>query len=122
MCFRFLSVGVLIVAAAALCHAECPCDTVAADAVVAKGARTPAAHGLARRGMIDNVGSFALAPDAHEPSPQAQLIDAVAEGRLDVAISWGPPAGYFARKLEKDHGIELAVVPVSPELDAGILP
>jgi ABC-type amino acid transport substrate-binding protein len=30
--------------------------------------------------------------------PQEQLIKAVADNTIDVAIAWGPTAGYYARK------------------------
>jgi mxaJ protein len=39
------------------------------------------------------------------------LIDAVSHGDVDVAIAWGPLAGYFARK----SSVPLALAAVSPE-------
>jgi mxaJ protein len=38
------------------------------------------------------------------------LIDAVAQGQVDLAIAWGPLAGYFAKQSQ----IPLSLVPVSP--------
>jgi mxaJ protein len=57
---------------------------------------TPPAHALARRGIIDNVRGFMLYGDYRRPSPPAAIIDAVAHGQIDVALAWGPLAGYFA--------------------------
>jgi mxaJ protein len=42
------------------------------------------------------------------------LIAAVAHNDIDAAIAWGPPAGYFARRLN------LAVAPVTPQVDESL--
>jgi mxaJ protein len=42
----------------------------------------------------------------------------VADGRIDVAVAWGPPAGYFAH-LSK---VPLAVAAVRPSMDGPLLP
>lgn len=39
-------------------------------------------------------------------------IDAVADGQIDVAVVWGPFAGYFA----KQEKVPLDIVPVSPAM------
>lgn len=57
---------------------------------------TPPAHALAARGMVTNIRGFMLYGDYRRPSPPASIIDAVAAGRIDVAVAWGPLAGYFA--------------------------
>jgi mxaJ protein len=46
-------------------------------------------------------------------NPQGRIIDAVATGDIDVAIVWGPFAGYFAKGQKE----ELEVVPVSPSIE-----
>ena len=73
----------------------------------------PPAIALARRGIIDNVSGFTVYGDYAQPDPASKLIAAVAHNDLDVAIAWGPPAGYFAKRLN------LAVAPVTPQVDAG---
>jgi mxaJ protein len=45
-------------------------------------------------------------------------VRALEKGEIDVAIVWGPLAGYFARK----SAVPLRVVPVSPEVDVPYLP
>lgn len=75
-------------------------------------ANTPPAHALTRRGLVENVRGFTLYGDYRQPNPPARIIDAVAAGDIDVAIAWGPLAGYFARQ----HGDELVLVPL-PERD-----
>jgi mxaJ protein len=59
---------------------------------------TPPAHALMRRGLISNVVGFTLYGDYSKPNPPARIVDAVASGAVDVALVWGPLAGYFARK------------------------
>ena len=36
--------------------------------------------------------------DYFQPDPQRDIVDAVADGRVDVAVVWGPLAGYYARR------------------------
>ncbi|MDQ6828189.1 MAG: hypothetical protein M3081_04925, partial [Gemmatimonadota bacterium] len=48
-----------------------------------------------------------------EANPPARLIDAVARGDVDIAVAWGPLAGYFAMH----ENARLDVVPVSPVVD-----
>ncbi len=60
-------------------------------------ANSPPAHALSARGLIDNVRGYSIYGDYTQPNPPAALIDAVASGGVDVAVAWGPLAGYFAR-------------------------
>lgn len=60
-------------------------------------ANSPPAHALSARGLIDNVRGYSIYGDYKQPNPPAALIDAVAGGDVDVAVAWGPLAGYFAR-------------------------
>ncbi len=80
----------------------------------------PPADALARRGVIANVVAYSIYGDYRTPNPPAQLIDAVAAGDVDLAIVWGPLAGYFAMH----EPVRLDVVPVLPAVDhyAGTLP
>ena len=85
----------------------------------ADGANSPPAHALARRGIVSNVVGFTILDT--EDSPPGKIIDAVAVGDIDVAIVWGPFAGYFAQQ----QSVELAVVPVyatAPGTDRVALP
>jgi quinoprotein dehydrogenase-associated probable ABC transporter substrate-binding protein len=61
-------------------------------------ANVPPAHALARRGIVRNVAGYTIYGDYARANPPARLIEAVAEGRLDVAVAWGPLAGYFATR------------------------
>ena len=73
------------------------------------GANSPPAHALARRGMVDNIVGFTILDT--DNSPPGDIIDAVAKGAIDVAIVWGPFAGYFARK----EPVALKIQPVASD-------
>jgi quinoprotein dehydrogenase-associated probable ABC transporter substrate-binding protein len=79
-------------------------------------ANSPPAHALARRGISRNVVGFTILNT--EESPPGKIIDAVAAGEIDVAIVWGPFAGYFTKR----ERVELEVVPVSSSTDLPSLP
>ncbi len=81
-------------------------------------ANTPPAHALANRGMTQNVVGFTVYGDYRQPHPASQIVDAVANGSVDVAIVWGPLAGYFA----KQSAVPLDIVPVQPRVDLPYLP
>jgi mxaJ protein len=77
------------------------------------GANTPPAHALASRGIVQNVVGYTLYGDYRDDTPPSRIIDAVEKGDIDIAIVWGPLAGYFA----KQRPGTLKVVPVSPQQD-----
>ena len=72
----------------------------------------PPAAALARRGITSNVVGFSLFGEYGEENPPRKIVDAVARGNIDVAIVWGPFAGYFA----KQEPVALDIVPVSPAM------
>jgi mxaJ protein len=82
------------------------------------GANAPPAHALARRGIVQNVRGYSVYGDYKQPNPPARIIDAVVNGEVDVAVVWGPLAGYFA----KQASVPLTLTPVSPEIDLPFLP
>ena len=77
------------------------------------GVDTPPAHALATRAIVNNIVGFTLYGDYTQRNPPARIIDAVANGNIDVAVVWGPLAGYFA----KQSTIPLELTPVAPEKD-----
>jgi len=79
---------------------------------------TPPAHALAERGLIDNVRGYMLYGDYTRPNPPAAIVDAVSSGEVDVAMVWGPLAGYFARRST----VPLRLEAVTPSLDRGQWP
>jgi quinoprotein dehydrogenase-associated probable ABC transporter substrate-binding protein len=56
----------------------------------------PPVHELSKRGVVGNLVGFSTFYSAENP-PSA-IIDAVASGKVDVAIVWGPAAGFFVKQ------------------------
>ena len=81
-------------------------------------ANAPPAHALGNRGIITNVSGYSVYGDYSTPNPPAEIIDAVTDGTIDLAIVWGPLAGYFASR----QSVPLTLVPVSPQIDVPFLP
>jgi len=81
-------------------------------------AASPPAMALARRGITRNVTGYSVYADYRAPNPSARLVDAVANGDIDVAVAWGPLAGYFAGR----ESVRLAIAPVGADARAAWLP
>src|SRR5581483_8827985 len=69
---------------------------------------------LGRRGLAARLKGYSLFGTPDEANPPARLIEAVAHGDVDIAIAWGPLAGYFSRQSN------LEVRPVSPSSYLGV--
>jgi mxaJ protein len=82
------------------------------------GANPPPAEALARRGIVNNVRGYLVYGDYRERNPAAAIMEAVARGEIDVAIVWGPIAGYFASRAS----VPLTATLVTPENDGPRLP
>jgi mxaJ protein len=54
---------------------------------------SPVGYALARHGAVERVRGFTLTEA--ETTPTQRMVDAVAAGRLDTALVWGPQAGGF---------------------------
>jgi mxaJ protein len=81
-------------------------------------ANAPPAHALAARGVVGNVHGYSVYGDYRRESPPAAVVEAVARGEVDVAVVWGPLAGWAARR----QAVPLEIVPVSPQIDLPFLP
>lgn len=60
------------------------------------GANPGPVHALSRRGIIDGVVGFPLYGELGREVPA--IVDAVAQGKVDVGVVWGPQAAYGAKK------------------------
>jgi mxaJ protein len=76
-------------------------------------ANTPPVHALSRRGIVGNLVGYSVFGDYSQANPPARVIDAVVSNHVDLAIVWGPLAGYFARQAEP----KLEIVQVRPSVD-----
>ena len=66
----------------------------------------PPVHELSKRGVVGNLVGFSTFYSSE--NPPSSIIDAVANGKIDVAIVWGPAAGQFAQHQR----VPLALVPI----------
>ena len=74
---------------------------------------TPPGEALARRGLQGTIVGFDTIGDGAD-----SIVRAVADQKVDIAIVWGPLAGYFAKEFSHN----LRVTPVEPEVDPPGLP
>jgi mxaJ protein len=81
------------------------------------GVNPPPAEALARRGLAGHVVGYTLYGDYAQPNPAGRIVAAVAQGEIDVAVVWGPFAGYFAPR----QPVALTVTPVQPQTE-GLVP
>jgi mxaJ protein len=82
------------------------------------GANSPPAHALARRGIVQNVRGYTVYGDYRKENPPARILEAVAQREIDVAIAWGPLAGYFAKRQR----VPLQLSPITPQIDQSLFP
>jgi mxaJ protein len=74
---------------------------------------TPPGEALARRGLQGAIVGFDTSGDGAD-----SIVRAVADHKVDLAIVWGPLAGYFVKKVNE----QLRVSPVEPKVDPPGLP
>jgi mxaJ protein len=85
---------------------------------VGDGEFIPPAQELASEGIVRNVSVYSIFGNLARQNPSAELIEAVAHGDIDVAIAWGPLAGYFARNSTTPLDISL----ICPDREASAQP
>jgi mxaJ protein len=79
---------------------------------------SPPAHALGNRGIINNVVGYSVIGDYSQEAPPARIMDAVAAGDIDIAVVWGPLAGWYTQH----KALPLRLVPVQPQIDLPYLP
>jgi mxaJ protein len=73
----------------------------------------PPGRALARRQLAANIVGFDATGEE-----SADIISAVAKGKIDTAVVWGPLAGYYASRQR----VPLELSPVTPGIDSPALP
>jgi ABC-type amino acid transport substrate-binding protein len=68
----------------------------------------PPVHALTSRGIVRNLVGYSIFGNLAEVNPSANLIAAVTKNDVDVAVAWGPLAGYFA----KNASVPLDITPI----------
>lgn len=82
------------------------------------GAIVPPAEELRRRGMLRNIVGYSIYGHPLSDNPSAEIITAVENGDVDMAVAWGPLAGYFSRKSP----VPLRISPICPLHDPSAQP
>jgi len=78
-------------------------------------ATVPPAHAMAARGLYSNIVWYRRYDSLASAESPGTIVDAVARGAVDLAVVWGPLAGYLARRAPA----ALRLTPVTPSRDAG---
>lgn len=95
-------------------------DNIAAEKIedpALKGLRigviagTPPADIAARNGLAPNFRPYDLYVDTRHQSPGKDMINDLANKQIDIALLWGPIAGYYAAQ----HGDALKITPLVNE-------
>ena len=74
-------------------------------------AGTPPATNLAVNGLLGNIKSYPLVVDTRVDAPTSTVMDDLEGDRIDIAILWGPIAGYLAKNAK----IPVKVTPLVKE-------
>lgn len=74
--------------------------------------RSPASEWLSRHGLVDRGVPYQMLNADPEQYPGEIIEKDLAAGKIDVAIVWGPIAGFFAQRVKSP---QLAVVPMKSE-------
>ncbi|MEW8032623.1 MAG: substrate-binding domain-containing protein, partial [Candidatus Thiodiazotropha endolucinida] len=77
-------------------------------------AGTPPATLLSKYGLLDQVRPYQRTVDTRLYSPATRAVEDVADGNIDVAVIWGPIAGYVASRQETP----LSVIPLPAKVDS----
>ena len=78
----------------------------------------PPVHALTTRGIVTNLVGFSIFGNLNEANPAADLIQAVTDKKVDVAVAWGPLAGYFTQQSQT----ALEITPIADESPTPDLP
>lgn len=78
------------------------------------GETVPPAQEMAQHGLVRNLVGYSLYGDPLAQNPSSNIITAVEQGKVDLAVAWGPLAGYFARS----SAVALRITPICPPTSA----
>jgi len=74
-------------------------------------AGTPPATNLAVNALLPNIKSYPLVVDTRHDAPTSDMVTDLEQDRIDIAVLWGPIAGYFAQRSK----LPLRVTPLVKE-------
>jgi mxaJ protein len=71
----------------------------------------PPVNALLSRGLVKNLVGYSIFGNLNEKDPPADVVRAVEDGQVDVAVVWGPLGGYFSRQSK----VPLVLTPVAED-------
>jgi len=77
-------------------------------------AATPPTDLLVRHHLMDQVKPYSLRVDTRISNPPRAMLQDLVDGVIDVALIWGPPAGYAIKREQ----LPLTANPIEPEPNA----
>lgn len=86
-------------------------DPVLSKLRIGTYAYSPPFVALQDQGLLKNVSFYHPVGGPGGPDANTPLLEALSQGKVDVAVLYGPPAGYFA----KQHPGVWTIVPVTPD-------
>lgn len=92
-------------------HIHSLSDPVLSKLRIGTYAYSPPFVALQDQGLLKNVVFYHPVGGPGGPDSNTPLLQALTKGKVDVAVLYGPPAGYFA----KQHPGEWTMVPVTPD-------
>jgi mxaJ protein len=69
----------------------------------------PPVHALIGRGIVKNLVGISIFGNLTETDPAADVLRAVEDGSVDIAVAWGPLAGYYSKHSQ----VPLRVTPIT---------
>src|SRR5690625_4806407 len=90
-------------------------DDLTGQEIAVQDSGTPPHVALVNRGLTGNIAVIDVYGHYGNEDWQAQIVNVVTRGEVDVALAWGPAAGYFAANNE------LTVSPIRPEIEPPFL-
>ena len=75
--------------------------------------RGPAQLWVFKHDLMESMVPYVSQPGGAKDNPGIDLLQDLVDGKVDVAIIWGPVAGYFAKKLQGD--VELVLLPLQDD-------
>ncbi|MES1940482.1 ABC transporter substrate-binding protein [Salinisphaera sp. T5B8] len=73
---------------------------------------SPAGDWIIQHGMIGQIVSYRAQSGGYDSDPADMVSKDLVNGDIDIAVVWGPIAGYYAKQIDS---VDIAVVPFSRE-------
>ncbi len=80
------------------------------DKVVGVVAGTPPGNNMSKAGLMAKAKGYQLVVDTRHANSAQEMMDDLKNGVIDVAVLWGPLAGYYGKKVLGDDAVIVPLV------------